>query len=70
MRLPIQIGALAVATSLALLGANAPAAAAPKPITGKLSQPGYTVIALAANGKAKSCARDGAASGSGCRLTG
>ena len=37
---------------LALLLASAPAGAAPKPITGKLSKPGYTVIALAANGKA------------------
>jgi len=32
--------------SVALLAATAPAAAAPKPITGKLSKPGYTVIAL------------------------
>ena len=38
---------------IALFFANAPAAAAAKPITGKLSKPGYTVIALAANGKAK-----------------
>ena len=28
--------------------------AKPKPITGKLSRPGYTVLALAANGKATS----------------
>ena len=31
----------------------APAAAARPPITGKLSEPGYTVVALAANGKAR-----------------
>jgi hypothetical protein len=37
---------------LALLATSAPAAAAPRRITGKLSQAGYTVIALAANGKA------------------
>lgn len=50
---------LVVATCLlapcAALAASPPAgAAAPKPITGKLSQPGYTVIALAVNGKARS----------------
>jgi hypothetical protein len=45
---------LGVGTSLlALLAASGPAAAAPKPITGKLSKPGYTVIALAASGKAR-----------------
>ena len=33
--------------------ATAPAAAAPKRITGELSRPGYTVIALAADGKAR-----------------
>jgi hypothetical protein len=37
-----------------LLSAGAPEAATPKPITGKLSKGGYTVIALAANGKATS----------------
>jgi hypothetical protein len=37
------------------LAAGAPAhAAAPKPITGTLSQPGYTVVALSTNGRAKS----------------
>jgi hypothetical protein len=34
-----------------VLLAGAPAAAAPKRITGKLSRPGYTVIAIAASGK-------------------
>jgi hypothetical protein len=37
---------------LALLAASGSASAAPKPISGKLTKPGYTVIALAANGKA------------------
>src|SRR6266480_3276310 len=58
MGLPAQsrarIGVLCVgAALLALLAASEPADAAFKPITGKLSKPGYTVIALAANGKAK-----------------
>jgi len=39
---------------VAQLALSGPAAAAPKRITGKLSKPGYTVIALAANGEAKS----------------
>jgi hypothetical protein len=38
---------------VALVAVSAPAAAAPKRITGKLSRPGYTVIALAASGKAR-----------------
>jgi hypothetical protein len=38
----------------AFLVADDPAAAARRSITGKLSQPGYTVIALADNGKARS----------------
>jgi hypothetical protein len=42
-----------LAASVALLTTSAPAAAARKPITGELSKPGYTVIALAANGDAK-----------------
>lgn len=40
--------------ALALLAVSVSPAAARKPITGKLSQPGYTVIALAASGKAAS----------------
>ena len=51
MKLIARVGALCAAFSLALLVANAPAA--PKPITGKLSKPGYTVIALAAKGEAR-----------------
>jgi hypothetical protein len=43
-----------LAASAALFAASAPASAAPKRFTGKLSKPGYTVIALAANGKARS----------------
>jgi hypothetical protein len=53
MRLAVRVGALGVALSLALLAPNAPAGAAPKPITGKLSTSDYTVIALAASGKAR-----------------
>jgi hypothetical protein len=48
-----SVGALSVSVSVALLAGSAPSAAAPKRITGKLSKPGYTVIALAADGKAK-----------------
>jgi hypothetical protein len=44
--------ALALALALALLSGPAGAAQAPQPISGKLSQPGYTVIALDENGKA------------------
>jgi hypothetical protein len=39
---------------LALFATGGPAVAAPKPISGKLSKPGYTVIALAGNGRATS----------------
>ena len=42
------------AVCLALLATGGPAAAAPKPITGTLSAPGYTVIALAVDGTATS----------------
>ena len=37
---------------IALLLVTTPASGAPKPISGKLSEPGYTVIALAPNGEA------------------
>jgi hypothetical protein len=50
----LRIGALSLATSVTLLAASVPADAALKPISGKLSKPGYTLIALAANGKATS----------------
>jgi hypothetical protein len=43
-----------LAASGVLLAASAPASAAPKRITGKLTKSGYTVIALAASGKASS----------------
>ena len=49
----IKTCAAAIACA-ALLAAPASAAAKPKPISGKLSKSGYTVIALAANGKASS----------------
>lgn len=48
-----RVAAFAVAC-MALLVASAPAAAAPKRISGKLSKTGYTVIALASGGKATS----------------
>ena len=47
-----RVVATCAATTLALLVASAPATAAPKRISGKLSKPGFTVIALAGNGKA------------------
>ena len=54
VRSVIRVGASFLAVSLVLLAASAPASAAPKRITGKLSKPGFTAIALAANGKASS----------------
>ncbi|MEX2196572.1 MAG: hypothetical protein WD844_14925 [Thermoleophilaceae bacterium] len=42
-----------LAASLVVLVVSAPAAAAPRTISGTLSEPGYTVIALAANGRAE-----------------
>jgi hypothetical protein len=50
-RLRILVACLAVAVGL--LATSVPAAAAPKRISGRLSTSGYTVIALAASGKAK-----------------
>ena len=47
----MRFGLIFFACSLAVL-ANAPTSAARKPITGKLSKPNYTVIALAPDGKA------------------
>ena len=54
VRSSIRVSASFLAASVALFLASTPASAAPKRITGKLSKPGYTVIALAANGKATS----------------
>lgn len=48
-----RLGGMCIGAAVALLAASPPAGAKPRPITGKLSKPGYTVIALAANGKAK-----------------
>jgi hypothetical protein len=48
-----RVCGLGIAVSFALLAPSVPAAAAHKPITGKLSRPGYTVIALAENGRAR-----------------
>jgi len=48
-----HVVASCLVVSLALLITSAPATAAPKRITGELTKPGYTVIALAANGKAR-----------------
>jgi hypothetical protein len=49
-----RVGAPCVLVLLALLATSGSAAAAAKPISGKLNKPGYTVIALAADGKGKS----------------
>jgi hypothetical protein len=58
MRLRVQptllVAASCAVAFLVLLLASVPDAATPKRITGKLSGSGYTVIALAANGKARS----------------
>jgi hypothetical protein len=48
-----RIGGLGVVFALVFLATSGPAAARPKPISGKLTKPGYTVVALAANGKSK-----------------
>jgi hypothetical protein len=53
MRIRVRAGAPCVAVSLALWVACTPTSAAKKPITGKLSKPGYDVVALAASGEAK-----------------
>jgi hypothetical protein len=50
MRPTARLVVLCLSASVALLAMTAAAAARPKPISGKLSKPGYTVIALAANG--------------------
>jgi hypothetical protein len=51
----IRICSVAICFAIApLLLATSSAGAKPKPITGKLSKPGYTVIALSASGRARS----------------
>lgn len=50
MRSTVRVSVLVVGASLALLAASAPAAGAPKRITGTLSEPGYTVVALSTGG--------------------
>jgi hypothetical protein len=47
-----RVVASCLAACLVVLAASASATAAPKRITGELNRPGYTVIALAANGQA------------------
>lgn len=54
MKLAPRAGMSCVAASVLVLAATAPAGAAQQPITGKLTKRGFTVIALAANGKAAS----------------
>lgn len=54
-----RVGASCLGALLAVLAPSGPAAAASKPITGELSKRGYTVIALAENGKAKSVRAEG-----------
>jgi hypothetical protein len=57
MGLPVQstarVGASCLGVLLTVLATSGPVAAASRPITGALSKQGYTVIALAQNGKAK-----------------
>jgi hypothetical protein len=53
MRLAAPLGASSIAVFVAFLAVSAPAAAAQKSITGKLSKRGYVVIAVAANGEGK-----------------
>ncbi|HEX2232840.1 MAG TPA: hypothetical protein VHG69_05700 [Thermoleophilaceae bacterium] len=53
-----RVAVLGLVASVGLCAASAPASAAPKPISGTLSKSGYTVIALAADGRA-SAARAG-----------
>jgi hypothetical protein len=48
-----------IAAAFLCVSSAAPAAAKPKPISGKLSKPGYTVVALASNGKARATAAKG-----------
>jgi hypothetical protein len=54
MQAAVRVGGLSVVVALGLLVASGAAEAARKPISGKLSRSGYTVIALAADGRATS----------------
>lgn len=54
MKRESRAGLLCMATFAVFVAATEPAGAARRAITGKLTKPGYTVIALAANGKAAS----------------
>jgi hypothetical protein len=47
----LRTAVLVAAASVALLVGSAPAGAAPERISGRLSEPGYSVLALAADGK-------------------
>lgn len=49
----IRAGASGIGASVVLLAASAPATAAPAPISGTLSAPGYTVVGLAQSGEAR-----------------
>jgi len=53
MRSTSRAATLCFVAAVAGVAVTAPAAAAPKRITGTLSEAGYTVVALAANGKAR-----------------
>ena len=54
MRSGAHFGAACLGASLGLLAMGSPAAATPRRITGRLSESGYTVIALASDGAASS----------------
>lgn len=53
MQCTARVTAACLVACVALLAISVPVGAAPKPITGKLSQRGYTVIALADTGVAR-----------------
>lgn len=59
LRIGLLLGSTALLVSPALLTTEAPEAATAKPITGKLSKSGYTVIALAPSGRARSVRASG-----------
>jgi hypothetical protein len=58
MRPVLRVRCLCTASCLAFVLASAPASAAPKTITGELTKSGYTVIALADSGEARSAQAD------------